>query len=147
MESLIMERRAYDNKYLHRDFHATMDIGIAYVGDHFGEEALNRFLTRYVQTRYKPMSLQELETYFLDIYKAEEAEDALQTCLVDGKLTVKVAYCPALQYLNAHGGASEWNHKTTTVMYPALAELCGLKFHLIAFNKGSGAAEFAFMEG
>lgn len=147
MEKLVMERRAYDNKYLHRDFHATMDIGIAYLGDRFGEEALDRFLVQYVQTRYKPMSLRELETYFLDIYKAEEAEDALQTCVKDGKLAVKVAYCPALQYLNAHGGASKWNHKTTTVMYPALAELCGLKFQLIAFNEDTGAAEFAFMEG
>lgn len=147
MENLVMERRAYDNKYLHRDFHATMDIGIAYLGDRFGEETLDRFLVQYVQTRYQPMSLKELEKYFVDIYKAEEAEDALQTCRADGKLTVKVAYCPALQYLNAHGGASKWNHKTTTVMYPALAELCGLKFHLTAFDEATGKAEFEFMEG
>lgn len=147
MENLVMERRAYDNKYLHRDFHATMDIGIAYLAEHFGEEALDRFLVRYVQTRYQPMSLQKLEAYFLDIYKAEEAEDALQTCLAEGTLMVKVAYCPALQYLNAHGGASKWNQKTTTVMYPALAELCGLKFQLIAFDEATGAAEFVFMEG
>ena len=147
MESLIMERRAYDNKYLHRDFHATMDIGIAYLGDHFGEEMLDRFLVQYVQTRYQPMSLKELEEYLWDIYRAEEAEDALQTCVKDGKLAVKVAYCPALQYLNANGGASKWNHKTTTVMYPALAELCGLKFHRIAFNEVTGEAEFEFMEG
>lgn len=147
MEKLVMERRAYDNKYLHKDFHATMDIGIAYLGDRFGEEALDRFLVQYVQTRYKPMSLQDLETYFLDIYKAEEAADAIQTRLEAGKLHVKVAYCPALQYLNDHGGASKWNHKTTTVMYPALAELCGLKFQLISFDEGIGKAEFAFMEG
>lgn len=147
MENLVMERRAYDNKYLHRDFHATMDIGIAYLGDHYGEEVLDRYLIRYVQNRYKPMSLQELEKYFRDIYKAEEAEDALQTCRTAGKLTVKVAYCPALQYLNAHGGASKWNHKTTTVMYPALAELCGLKFCLISFEEATGKAEFEFVEG
>lgn len=147
MENLVMERRAYDNKYLHRDFHATMDIGIAYLGDTYGEETLDRYLTRYVQTRYKPMNLKELEAYFVGIYKAEEAEDALQTCLQDGKLTIKVSYCPALKYLNAHGGASKWNHKTTTVMYPALAQLCGLKFQLTAFDEATGAAEFAFMEG
>ncbi len=147
MENLVMERRAYDNKYLHRDFHATMDIGIAYLGDHYGEKVLDQYLTRYVQKRYKKMTLQELEKYFIDIYTAEEAEDGLQTCLAEGKLTVKVAYCPALQYLNAHGGASKWNHKTTTVMYPALAELCGLKFQLIAFDEATGAAEFEFVEG
>lgn len=147
MEKLTMERRAYDNKYLHRDFHATMDIGIAYLGDVYGEEAVDRYLVRYVKSRYKPMSLEELQKYFQDIYKAEEAEDALQTALRDGKLTVKISHCPALDYLNAHGGTSKWNHKTTTVMYPALAELCGLKFQLIAFDAANGAAEFEFMEG
>ena len=147
MEKLVMERRAYDNKYLHRDFHATMDIGIAYLGDTYGEAVLDQYLVRYVQNRYKPMTLAELEKYFKDIYKAEEAEDALQTSLTDGKLAIKISHCPALDYLNAHGGASKWNHKTTTVMYPALAELCGLKFQLIAFNEANGAAEFEFMEG
>lgn len=147
MDNLVMERRAYDNKYLHRDFHATMDIGIAYLGEHFGEAAVDRFLVRYVQARYKPMSLQELETYFVDIYKAEEAEDTLHTCLTDGKLAIKVGYCPALQYLNAHGGASKWNHKLTTALYPALADLCGLKFRLIAFDAETGEAEFEFVEG
>ena len=72
---------------------------------------------------------------------------SLTDMLAEGKLTVRVAYCPALQYLNAHGGASKWNHKTTTVMYPVLADLCGLKFQLIAFDEGVGAAEFVFMEG
>lgn len=147
MEKMVMERRAYDNKYLHRDFHATMDIGIAYLADTYGEAVLDQYLTRYVQTRYQPMTLAQLNQYFLDIYKAEEAQDALQTCLTDHKLAVKVSYCPALKYLNAHGGASKWNHKTTTVMYPALAELCGLKFHLIVFDEATGAAEFEFTEG
>ena len=147
MENLVMERRAYDNKYLHRDFHATMDIGIAYLGNVYGEEAVDRYLVSYAQTRYKPMTLAELEQYFKDIYKAEEAEDALQTALSEGKLTVKISHCPALDYLNAHGGASKWNHKTSTVLYPALAQLCGLTFHLTAFNEENGAAEFEFMEG
>ena len=31
-----MERKASDNKYLHKDFHVTLDLGITYIGEHFG---------------------------------------------------------------------------------------------------------------
>lgn len=144
MEKLVMERRAYDNKYLHRDFHATLDIGMAYIGDRFGEAQLDAYLTQYVQTRYQSMTLQELEAYFVSIYKAEEAEAALHTTLHDNKLTVKIDWCPGLQYLNAHGGASKWYYKTTTVLYPELAKKCNLNFKLICYEKDTGKAEFEF---
>ena len=144
MEKLVMERRAYDNKYLHRDFHATLDIGMAYLGDRFGEEQVDRYIAQYVETRYQPMTLQELQSYFISIYKAEEAEDALETKLQGNRLAVKIAWCPGLRYLNAHGGASKWFYKTTTVLYSELAKRCGLEFKLIAYDTASGKAEFEF---
>ena len=144
MEKLVMERRAYDNKYLHRDFHATLDIGIAYLGDRFGEEQVDRYLAQYVQSRYQAMTLQELKDYFVALYTAEEAEDALQTELQGNVLNVKIAHCPGLDYLNAHGGASKWYHKTTSVLYGELAKKCGLQFNLISYDKATGKAEFEF---
>ena len=146
MEKLVMERRAYDNKYLHRDFHATMDIGVAYIGDHFGEEKVDAYLAQYVKTRYTPMTLQQLQDYFVAIYKAEEAETWLHTELKDGKLSVKIDRCPGLDYLNAHGGASKWYYKTTTVLYAELAKLCGLEFQMGSYDATTGEADFAFVE-
>lgn len=32
---LQMERKASDNKYLHKDFHVTLDLGITYIGGTF----------------------------------------------------------------------------------------------------------------
>lgn len=145
MEKLVMERRAYDNKYLHRDFHATLDIGMAYLGDRFGEEQVDRYLAQYVQVHYTPMTLRELENYFVAIYKAEEAEDALKTELKRNILHVKIAWCPGLRYLNAHGGASKWYDKTTSVLYAELAKKCGLEFKLISYDKATGKAEFEFL--
>lgn len=144
MEKLVMERRAYDNKYLHRDFHATLDIGMAYLGDRFGEEQVDRYIAQYVETRYQPMTLQELQDYFIAIYKAEEAEDALVTTLQENRLVVDIAWCPGLRYLNAHGGASKWYYKTTTVLYYQLAKRCGLEFKLYAYDPASGKAKFEF---
>lgn len=147
MEKMVMERRAYDNKYLHRDFHATMDNALAYVGEHFGEEALDKFFEQYVQRRYPVMTLAELEQYFVDVYAAEEAEDALQTRLSGNQLSVEISYCPGLRYLNAHGGASKWYYKTSTALYPALARKCGLSFRLVSYDDHTGKAEFVFEEG
>ena len=147
MEKLVMERRAYDNKYVHRDFHATMDNALAYIGEHFGETALDRYFTQYVENRYSVMTLGELKQYFEDIYAAEEAEDALHTELVGHKLTVKISYCPGLRYLNAHGGASKWYYKSTTALYPALAKKCGLSFRLISYDETTGEPELVFEEG
>lgn len=147
MENLVMERRAYDNKYLHRDFHATMDNALAYLGDHFGEEALDRYFERYVESRYPVMTLKELEQYFTDIYAAEEASDALTTQLSANRLVIKISYCPGLRYLNANGGASKWYYKSTTALYPALAKKCALQFRLISYDKLTGEAEFVFEEG
>lgn len=146
MEKLVMERRAYDNKYLHRDFHATLDIGIAYVGDHFGEDQVDAYIAQYVKTRYQPMTLQELQEYFIKIYKAEEAEDALHTTLQDKELTVKIDWCPGLQYLNAHGGASRWFYKTTAVLYAELAKLCGFSFKMGSYDPAVGKTDFVFTE-
>ena len=146
MEKLVMERRAYDNKYLHRDFHATLDIVMAYVADRFGEEHLDAYIAQYVKNRYQPMSLQELESYFVNIYTAEEAKEALHTDLRDNRLSVRVDWCPGLRYLNAHGGASKWYYKTTTTLYAELAGLCGFEFHLISYDEKSGKAEFEFVD-
>lgn len=146
MEKLIMERRAYDNKYLHRDFHASTDNAIAYIAENFGEKALDNYLLQYVNSRYDVMTLAQLEQYFIDLFEKEEASDALTTILTDNKLNVKIGYCPALSYLNANGGASEWYHKTTTTMYPYLADKCGLGFELVSYDKNTGKAEFNFLK-
>ena len=146
MEKLTMERRAYDNKYLHRDFHASMDNAIAYIADTFGESALDEYLARYVDTRYSIMTLSQLEQYFRDIYEKEEAQNVLETKLSGGKLTVNIERSPALDYLNANGGASKWYAKTTTTMYPLLAEKCGLGFDLSFYDEKTGRAQFTFFK-
>lgn len=143
-ENLVMEKRAYDNKYLHRDFHASIDNAIAYIGDVFGEDALSEYLRQYVNTRYQKMSLNELCDYFSDIYEKEEASDKIEINLTEDKLTVKITACPGLAYLNEHGGASKWYRFTTEVMYKYLADLCNFDFNLIEYDDKTGKTEFSF---
>ena len=40
MAKRVMDRRAADNKYLHRDFHVSGDLGIQYVGERYGDNGV-----------------------------------------------------------------------------------------------------------
>lgn len=139
-----MERRAYDNKYLHKDFHASIDNAVAYIGDVFGEDAVKEYLSQYVKTKYSPMTLEQLQKYFIDIYKAEEAEACLDTEINQTHLTVKISSCPGMEYLNSHGGASKWYKTTTTILYDELAKLCGYEFEFRFYDETTGKTEFTF---
>ena len=57
MAKQVMDRKASDNKYLHKDFHVTLDIGIDYIGKHYGEDAVKEYLIRFADAYYRPMSL------------------------------------------------------------------------------------------
>ena len=144
-EKLVLERRAYDNKYLHRDFHASIDNAVAYVGDNYGEDAVKEYLDSYVNIRFRPdMTLSDLQNYFKEIYEAEEAADRLTAELDGHSLKVSVSSCPGLDYLNAHGGASKWYKMTTVYMYASLARRLGLRFTLHEYDEKTGKTSFTF---
>ena len=79
MEKLFIEKKASDNKYLHRDFFVTGDIGIAYVGETYGDEAVQEYLQQYAKSYYKLLAedvkkngLVSLKEYFENVYEKEE---------------------------------------------------------------------------
>ena len=50
---LVMERKASDNKYLHRDFHISADNGIEYVGKKYGDEGVKEFLSDFARSYFQ----------------------------------------------------------------------------------------------
>ena len=145
---LKMERTAADNKYLHRDFHMTMDGGIEYLRVTHGEAAVERYLRDYARVMFKPMGLDGIGKYFEELYAAEEASDALSERLSGGRLEILIAYCPALAYMKKAGHTpSPAYGMTTAVLYDELAKICGLRFELMSYDAVSGAAKFAFVKG
>ena len=147
MSVLTMRRHSDDNEYLHRDFHASIDNAIAYIGDNFGEQAVRDYLSRYVKSRYKKMSLEELRDYFTEIYKAEHFGDKLTTELSGDRLKIAVAACPGIDYFKSTGSKpSKWYGMTTTVLYDELAEHCGFDFRLDHYDDETGKAEFVFIK-
>ena len=145
MAVLNMRRHSDDNEYLHRDFHASIDNAIAYIGDNFGEDAVREYLAQYVGNRFRPMDLPGLKEYFESIYRAEHAENELSAELTGSYLKICIASCPGIGYFNSIGSEpSKWYKTTTTVLYDELAKLCGLDFELGFYDEKTGRAEFEF---
>ena len=143
----VMERRASDNKYLHRDFHCTLNIGIDYLGHRYGEDAVKEYIIRFVHSYYSPMGLEGLQKYFRDVFEAEESSDLLSLERWDGYLRVNISDCPAIKFMRSIGTEpSKWYGYTTTLLYSELAKVCGLGFELISYEPVTGRASFEFRE-
>lgn len=153
-EKLYIERKASDNKYLHRDFFVTGDIGIAYVGVNYGDEAVEEYLTQYAKSYYKHLAesvqkngLEEIEKYFISVYEKEEWSEYIDTRLIGGQLIVTIEKCPAVTYMKSiRHTPSKWYKQTVYTVYATLAKLCGLSLEVIYYNENDGATEFVFKE-
>lgn len=152
MEKLHIERKASDNKYLHKDFHVTADIGIAYVGENYGDDAVKEYLTQYAKSFYKLLveevkinGLKALEDDFKKVYEKEECSEFLQAELSEDCLKIKANKCPAVTFMKSIGHTpSKWYKETTYTTYKTLAEMCGLDFVVNYYNEEDGSTEFVF---
>ena len=152
MSEIVMERKASDNKYLHRDFHVSADIGIAYVGDKFGDGAVKEYLTRFALSYYKPLfgeyekkGLIALKEWIEDTYKKEESPDAVETSLEEDCLSVNVKYCPAVKFMKEQGHTpSKWYRETTQTVNKTIADKCGLSFEMGAYDEETGKTTYKF---
>ncbi len=148
----IMDKKAGDNEYFHPDFHSSMNMGIHYLGENYGEDAVNEYLTRYTKNVYqrdianiKANGISAIEQKILDTYKKEKAEDAVSTSVENGKLTVVVHYCPAVKHLKNTGRVvSEWYKYTTEAVMQVLANESGYQFKMEAYDAQNGSARYFF---
>ena len=152
MEKLFIDRKASDNKYLHRSFHTSADVGIAYVAEKFGEEAVFEYLVQYAESFYKLLAeqvnkegLKALEKDFINVYEKEEWTEYLHTVLTEDCLKVTVDKCPAVTYMKSVGHVpSKWYKETTYTTYKVLADMCNLDFVVNYYNEEDGSTEFVF---
>ena len=151
-ETLTVDRQARDNRYLHREFHNYLNMGVEYLGRRFGKEVIERYLTRFTRNYYHPLindirknGLTVLEAFIRKTYEAEEAPELLHTKCTGNILEVRVDACPALRYLKAAGWEpSEWYFLTTETVMKTIAGECGYTFAMVSYGPSNGAAQYAF---
>ena len=148
----IMDRRASDNVYFHKDFHSSVNMGIDYLGEQYGEDILEQYLEIYTEHVYgstlqdvRQNGLKAIEEFIRDKYQKEKAVDALKTELSNNMLTVSIGYCPAIKHLKDTGrSVSKWYKYTTTTVMKKLSMECEANFEMISYDDNSGAAQFRF---
>ena len=153
--TVIMDRKASDNEYFHRDFHSSLNMGVHYLGTRFGVGEIREYLRTFTENVYRPLfgeirkrGLDAIADKILDTYEKEKASDAVSFERDDGKvLTVNVAYCPAVKHLKATGRrVSEWYSLTTEVVMERLAREAGADFEMLSYDEETGAARYRFTE-
>lgn len=153
----IMKRRAADNEYFHKDFHSSMNMGINYVGTHYGMEGVEEYLTRFTRNVYhavinavKTQGLVALQDKIQDTYNKEKQPQVLETLLSsDGKtLLVSVSSCPGVSHLKSTGReVSKWYRYTTEIVMKTLANDAGYLFVMDSYDEDTGAAAYRFVKG
>lgn len=152
MSIKIMDRRAADNKYLHRDFHISGDTGLRYVGEKYGDNGVKEYLRRFATAYYAPLAasvkekgLVALKEHIENIYEIEEASEVLKTTLSDQELLVEVSYCPAMAYMKSIGYTpSKWYIEETRTVNETIADSADLGFELISYDNETGKAAYRF---
>ena len=150
--TVIMDRRASDNEYFHPDFHSSMNMGIDYIGEKFGLNAVREYLEKYTVNVYgnliadiRKNGIKELEKEIKSTYEKEKATEVLEITCKGNNLHVKIKYCPAVSYLKNSGREiSKWYKYTTETVMEVLAAKTGYKFKMCFYDESTGAAEYLF---
>ena len=146
MPKQVMDRRAADNVYLHKDFHGALSNALIYLEQRFGEEAVHEYLRRFAQSFYAPLR-QELRERGLAaiadrlrrVYAEEGAE--AQIDLADDELIVRVPACPAVTHMRRHGyPVSRLWRATISTVNKAICEDSEFDFDLVSYDELTGAS-------
>lgn len=148
----IMDRKASQNEYFHMDFHSSLNMGIHYVGENYGMEAVREYLTRYTNNVYckviediKARGVEAIADKIRDTYAKEKASDVLTISCDGDELTVCVDHCPAVKHLQATGRVvSSWYRYSTEIVMEVLASAAGMKFTMDSYDEATGAAKYHF---
>lgn len=149
-DTKVMERKASENEYFHQDFHSSMNMGIEYIGSHYGLEAVKEYLTSYVKNACVSQ-IEEIRTGGLsawkriieDTYRKEKALEVLDIKLTKDILFIELSRCPAIEYLKKTGrNVSYWYRYTTETVMEVIAKETGYSFFLDFYEESTGASAY-----
>ena len=147
---IVMNRKASDNKYLHRDFHITLNILLEYIEDRFGEKAVIQYLSQYTRAFHQPLheqlmngNLTALSDYLTQLYQKEEWPVRIRSG--DGFIELQQDACPGISHLKASGNQpSPCYIETYRTVYETLCKDTPFRYQLQHFDHETGACTQLF---
>jgi hypothetical protein len=154
MPKQVMSRQARDNRYLHKDFHGALSVGIDYLEAHYGEEAVRQYLRQFAKAFYGPLTedlrkrgLVALKEHFARIYELEggnprfrlsESKTGTVPVLYD-ELVIELDACPAVAHMRAHNyPVARLFYETTRTLNKALCEGTPFAAQLLDYDPQTG---------
>ena len=117
----VIDCKASDNVYLHKDFHGALCYSIQYLDEQYGHDATAAYLAQVGETFFAPLSealkregLAALEKHWRQIFSLEEGQFSLE--YEDGALVLTVQECPAIAHLKSRGQLFTDRYCETTVV-------------------------------
>jgi hypothetical protein len=117
----VLDRKASDNVYLHKDFHGALCYGIKYLDDNFGQQATKEYLQQVGKTFFAPLSqalkkegLSALGKHWNEIFTKESGE--FEISYEGDTLILKVNKCPAIAHLVENNQLYTTRYCETTVV-------------------------------
>ena len=144
MAKQVMRREASDNVYLHKDFNGALSVGIDYLQENFGEEAVREYLRDFTNAYFAPLKeeikqrgLAPLKEYFEELYDKEGGE--VQITISDDELIIRVAACPAVTHMRQHDyPVAQMFLETTRTVNETLVEGTDFAVELVEYDDETG---------
>lgn len=140
----VVRRTARDNRYLHKDFHGALSVGLEYLEHHFGEEAVRDYLRQFARAFYAPLAadlgrrgLVALEEHFTRVYDEEGGD--VRITLSEEELRIEVKACPAVTHMRERGyPVARLFRETTRTVNETICEGTPYTAELLAYDDQTG---------
>ncbi len=117
----VLDCKASEHEYLHKDFHGALCYAIKYLDDTYDHQATREYLTQVGRTYFAPLSrklqnagLSALEKHWREIFNREGGRFELN--YEGGQLVLRVHECPAIAHLKKIGQLFTDRYCQTTVV-------------------------------
>ncbi len=149
-----LRQSAAEGRYLHRDFHNIMSLGLDYLLCEYGVAGVEEYLSGFAERFYAPLidairreGFRAVCAEFQRIYAAEEAADAITFREENGALWIDIAYCPAVRHMRACGVTpSPVYPLTTSAVWAVICREAGFQHSMLEYHAETGAARHVIYE-
>ena len=140
----VIRRRASDNEYLHKDFHGALSVGIEYLQESYGEQAVRDYLRRFALAFYVPLKesirkrgLIALKEHLEKVYRREGGK--IQIEFSEDQMILTVEACPAVMHMREQGyPVAAMYDETTRAVNKAICEDTDFAAELLIYDPKTG---------
>jgi len=146
----VIDVRASQNTYLHKDFHIAMNTAIEYLSVKYGEDAVKDYLTEFARSFYAPLirdinarGLIAMKEHYERIYSIEN--QAIEIEFNEDELSIYIPACPAVTHIMAvRGKISPLFVETTRTVNEAICECTSYSYDLVEYDSKTGRSTQIF---